>query len=104
MSRLINADKMIEHLDLCLAESDSSTLIVDATLAAIKYYVENAPTVDAVDVETLMHIFGDDEPCNFNGWDDRTDDWCAEYCERHLPIECWRHAIQQKWWERRTDA
>ena len=50
MSRLIDADKMIEHLDLCLAESDSSTLIVDATLAAIKHYVENAPTVDAVEV------------------------------------------------------
>ena len=48
--RLIDGDKMVEHLDLCLAESDSSTLIVDATLAAIKYYVENAPTVDAVEV------------------------------------------------------
>ena len=48
--RLIDGDKMIEHLDLCLAESDSSTPIVAATLTAIKCYVENAPTVDAVEV------------------------------------------------------
>ena len=103
MSRLIDADKMIEHLDLCLAEGDSFSPIVDATLAAIKCYVEDAPTVDAVDAETLMHLFGDAEPCNFNGWDDLTDDWCAEHCESHLPIECWGHAIQGKWWERKAE-
>ena len=94
--RLIDADALIMDYITDDAENDSEIISRNDIL--------NAPTVDAVDVETLMHIFGDDEPCNFNGWDDRTDDWCAEYCERHLPIECWRHAIQQKWWERRTDA
>lgn len=48
--RLIDADKMIEHLDLCLKDGDSFTPIVDATLTAIRCYVEDAPTIDAAPV------------------------------------------------------
>lgn len=44
---LIDKDVVLKHLDMCLAETDNDTPIVDATLRAIKCYIEDAPTVDA---------------------------------------------------------
>lgn len=47
---LIDKDVVLKHLDMCLAETDGQTPIVDATLRAIKCYIDDAPTVDAVKV------------------------------------------------------
>lgn len=45
---LIEREKLIDHLDACLAESDGKTPITDAVLVAIKCAVEQMPEVDAV--------------------------------------------------------
>lgn len=48
--RPIDADKLIKHLNACLAESDGGTPITDAVIVAIRSAVENMPSVDAVPV------------------------------------------------------
>lgn len=48
--RPIDADKLIDHLNACLAESDGGTPITDAVIVAIRGAVENMPSVDAVPV------------------------------------------------------
>lgn len=45
MSKLINADKVIDHLNQCLAESNGETPITDSVLLAIKHYIQAAPEV-----------------------------------------------------------
>lgn len=44
---IIDKEPILQLLDICLAESDGFSPIVDATLTAIKCYIEDAPTVDA---------------------------------------------------------
>lgn len=50
MNDLISRNKLIEHLNVCLSESDGRTPITDAVLTAIKCAVEQMPAVDAVEV------------------------------------------------------
>ena len=52
MSKLIDKDLIIRHLNRCINDSDSYTPIVDATIRAIKCYIEDTPTVDA---EPIIH-------------------------------------------------
>ena len=47
---LINREKLIEHLNACLAGSDGDTPITDSVIIAIRCYVEKTPEVDAVPV------------------------------------------------------
>ena len=50
MNDLISRNKLIEHLNVCLSDSDGRTPITDAVLTAIKCAVEQMPTIDAVEV------------------------------------------------------
>lgn len=47
---LIEREKLIDHLNACLAESGGETPITDAVLVAIRCAVEQMPEVDAVPV------------------------------------------------------
>ena len=47
---LIEREKLIDHLNACIAESDGKTPITDAVLVAIRCAVEQMPEVDAVPV------------------------------------------------------
>ena len=47
MARLIDADALIEHLDRCIAESKG---LMRSVCVAIKCFVQQMPTVDAVPV------------------------------------------------------
>ena len=65
---LINREDLIEHLNLCLAESDDSRpYIMDAVVMAIRCAVEQMPEVDAVPVvrcQNFKHAdFGDNDFC-----------------------------------------
>lgn len=64
MGELIDRKALLDHLDLCLSESDGKTPITDAVIVAIKCAVEQMPTVDAVEVvrcEDCIH-HTDEEP------------------------------------------
>lgn len=62
---LIDKDIVLKHLDMCLAKTDGQTPIVDATLMAIKCYIEDAPAVDAEPVRHGKWIEGE-IACNGN--------------------------------------
>ena len=69
-------------------------------LRYIEKKVNLASTIDAVPVETLIKIFGGDEPCNFNGWDEYSNcDYCEKNCENHSVADCWVNAIRERWFD-----
>lgn len=50
-------------------------------------------------IDVLMKIFGGDEPCNFNGWDEYADcDFCEKNCDNHNASSCWRNALHEEWY------
>ena len=106
MSRLIDADPVLRHLDRRLAESDGFSPIVDATLTAVRCYIEDAPEEDAIAtdkvIDILLELFGGDEPCNFC---DNDEYMCCDkraYCEENCgkptttAKDCWRAFIMYK--------
>ena len=96
---LIDKGKVLEPLVKCLDASDGDTPIVDSVLIATKRYIEGLPTVEAVTAEELMGMFGGEPPCEFNGWDECTDEWCEAHCQDNNTLECWKLFIRERWWE-----
>lgn len=94
MDEIIDRKALLDHLDLCLAESDGNTPITDAVIVAIKSAVEQMPAVDAVKVVRC-------KDCK----------WChTGYCERYDDLIPFGR-IDEDWdnWycaegERRTDG
>lgn len=51
-------------------------------------------------VDVLMKFFPD-EPCNYNGMDELADcKWCCDHCGHTTPAECWKHAIEERWYDK----
>lgn len=50
-------------------------------------------------VEIMMKFFPD-EPCNYNGMDELSDDWCEKHCGRVRTEKCWEHAIKERWYDK----
>lgn len=79
---LIKREDLIEHLNLCLSESDGGTPITDAVITTIRCAVEQMPEVDAAPVvhgrwikkhhstvyDGFMKISGDYPTCSLCGF------------------------------------
>ena len=53
---------------------------------------------DIRDVARMFTDFaGGDPPCNFNGMDERSDEWCDGKCGEVDSVKCWEHAIEEGW-------
>lgn len=72
-----------------------------------QYQIDNAPTIDAVPVETVCEMFGDEAPCNYGLFGVSVDDfmmskcgkWCEDNCDKVPYTECWRKFFEaiEKW-------
>ena len=48
--------------------------------------------------QILMNFFPD-EPCNYNGMDERAAcEYCEDNCDDHDTFDCWVHAIEAGWY------
>lgn len=98
--RLIDADALPKYTGYALSADEVATA------------VENAPTIDAVPVETVCEMFGSEAPCNFGLFGVSVDyfmiskcgKWCEDNCDKVPYTECWRkffEAIEE--WRKQND-
>lgn len=93
--RLIDADALIDELGI----SDED-IIFEGML-------EDAPTIDAVPIETICEMFGNEAPCNYGLFGVSVDDfmmskcgkWCEDNCDKVPHTECWQKFFEaiEKW-------
>lgn len=97
--RLIDADAL---------ECDTEwSEYADDYISYSKFAIDNAPTIDAVPVETVCEMFGDEAPCNYGLFGVSVDDfmmskcgkWCEDNCDKVPYTECWRKFFEaiEKW-------
>ena len=70
-------------------------------------FIDNAPTIDAIPVETVCEMFGNEAPCNYGLFGMSVDDfmmyecgeWCEDNCDQVPYTECWRKFFEaiEKW-------
>ena len=100
MPRLIDADELKGYL----MQSTAYVWVLHA--------IDNAPTIDAVPVETVCEMFGNEAPCNFGLFGVSVDyfmvskcgKWCEDNCDKVPYTECWRkffEAIEE--WRKQND-
>lgn len=81
---LIEREKLIDHLNACLAESDGGTPITDAMIVAIRCAVEQMPEVDAVPVVRCEDCKNADVAyCRDHKTISRTEIYCIKDENRH---------------------
>lgn len=93
--RLINADALYEH-SFPICDDYDEAEEVDDVVSIID--INNAPTIDAVPVETVCEMFGNEAPCNYGLFGVSVDDfmmskcgeWCEDNCGKVPYTECWR--------------
>ena len=93
--RLIDADEL------------KTILSIRRTIETIQQAVDNAPTIDAVPVETVCEMFGNEVPCNYGLFGVSVDDfmysecgdWCESNCDKVPAVECWQKFFEaiEKW-------
>ena len=102
--RLIDADALAMHLadwqlSACSDQYDTIEEAIDA--------VAGAPTIDAVPVETVCEMFGNEAPCNYGLFGvsvgdfmySMCGDWCESNCDKVPYTECWQKLFEaiEKW-------
>ena len=75
--------------------------------ADVQNAIDNAPTVDAVPIETICEMFGNEAPCNYGLFGVSVDDfmmskcgkWCEDNCDKVPHTECWQKFFEaiEKW-------
>lgn len=98
--RLIDADALIESIEQCKGKNSIYAQFVRA-------YTKDAPFIDAVPVETVCEMFGNEAPCNYGLFGVSVDDfmmskcgkWCEDNCDKVPHTECWRKFFEaiEKW-------
>lgn len=97
--RLIDADAL---------ECDTEwSEYADDYISYSKFAIDNAPTIDAVPVEIVCEMFGNEVPCNYGLFGVSVDDfmmskcgkWCEDNCDKVPYTECWRKFFEaiEKW-------
>lgn len=99
MARLIDADALKKETGKWLTNPTDSRLLADV--------IDNAPTIDAVPVEIVCEMFGNEVPCNYGLFGVSVDDfmmskcgkWCEDNCDKVPYTECWRKFFEaiEKW-------
>ena len=105
MTRLIDADALktnaetIQTIDCWHMRTEEQAVLVE--------HIDNAPTIDAVPVETVCEMFGNEAPCNYGLFGVSVDDfmmskcgaWCESNCDKVPYTECWRKFFEaiEKW-------
>ena len=85
MARYIDADKLIDKLEELQFNAPVMTPVMK--IYNVIELVEDQPTADAVEVETVAKMFAEqfgDCPCNFNG----IDEWLPYVCEHNNVCKC----------------
>lgn len=95
--RLIDADALFDSMN---------SLDYESTVKAYET-IANAPTIDAVPVETVCEMFGNEAPCNYGLFGVSVDDfmmskcgkWCEDNCDKVPYTECWQKFFEaiEKW-------
>jgi hypothetical protein len=72
-----------------------------------EYMLEDAPTIDAIPVETVCEMFGNEAPCNYGLFGVSVDyfmmskcgKWCEDNCDKVPYTECWQKFFEaiEKW-------
>lgn len=107
--RLIDADALEAKLDeqrklyIEMDMKGAEHLLVHDVL----HHVWEAPTIDAVPVETVCEMFGNEAPCNYGLFGVSVDDfmmskcgkWCEDNCDKVPYTECWQKFFEaiEKW-------
>ena len=114
MTRLIDADAPEKELNnererfVALDMKGAEHILVHSALRLLR----EAPTIDAVPVETVCEMFGNEAPCNYGLFGVSVDDfmmskcgkWCEDNCDKVPHTECWRkffEAIEE--WRKQND-
>lgn len=108
--RLIDADALLETLARKYPEWYTGKPKDNLKhYAWLVYYwaVKEAPTIDAVPVETVCGMFGNEAPCNYGLFGVSVDDfmmskcgkWCEYNCDKVPYTECWQKFFEaiEKW-------
>lgn len=110
--RLIDADALMNELmkvrwGYQMLDNTQRADIAMGGLRNAEKKVEEAPTIDAVPVETVCEMFGDEAPCNYGLFGVSVDDfmmskcgeWCEDNCDKVPYTECWRKFFEaiEKW-------
>lgn len=107
--RLIDADALWK--EFCKSEAIEERY-GSGVLEITRDIIDNAPTIDAVPVETVCEMFGNEAPCNYGLFGVSVDDfmmskcgkWCEDNCDKVPHTECWRkffEAIEE--WRKQND-
>ena len=101
--RLIDADALEKDLAKRWDVNDDTDFANKEVWRAL---IES-PTIDAVPVETVCEMFGDEAPCNYGLFGVSVDDfmmskcgkWCEDNCDKVPYTECWRKFFEaiEKW-------
>ena len=114
MTRLIDADALLNDIS-DLKKSpwfhenyfDHKNIRKEAIEIVEQLCIDKAPTIDAVPVETVCEMFGNEAPCNFGLFGVSVDDfmysecgdWCESNCDKVPYTECWQKFFEaiEKW-------
>lgn len=101
--RLIDADALTNDIIRRWNTNDDTDFANKEVWKAL----EEAPTIDAVPVETVCEMFGNEAPCNYGLFGVSVDDfmmskcgkWCEDNCDKVPYTECWRKFFEaiEKW-------
>ena len=107
--RLIDADALKEII------SGNSYILRDSINSmnfgmfwdGIEQAIDESPTIDAVPIETICEMFGNEAPCNYVLFGVSVDDfmmskcgkWCEDNCDKVPYTECWQKFFEaiEKW-------
>lgn len=106
--RLIDANALVSALNNGrLKEQTGRAVPFNAGVAFALTMVEYAQTIDAVPIETVCEMFGNEAPCNYGLFGVSVDDfmysecgdWCESNCDKVPAVECWRKFFEaiEKW-------
>lgn len=109
--RLIDADAVAEaindEIEIAAEMGTHEASVCKGGLIMGLAYVNTAPTINAVPVETVCEMFGNEAPCNYGLFGVSVDDfmmskcgkWCEDNCDKVPYTECWRKFFEaiEKW-------
>ena len=105
--RLIDADdlKKTWYKEHNIEPGESGAMFVGNN--EVPRFIDRARTIDAVPVEIVCEMFGNEAPCNYGLFGVSVDDfmmskcgkWCEDNCDKVPYTECWRKFFEaiEKW-------